>query len=837
MDNGLVIRDLGLRGVIVETAEPAYSMARSRHGDLKAHVERATSLSAGARLLITCIVEGIALHRSTLGALTAVGSAKTYRCGDMLEVEFRMAGGWLDRRQLPRPVIDEIRRNRGCVITPKCWNEAESAVRQLSCYSGMTGALDAAIADAQAAWYSRLPGPLFVHVTRLRPLQVLGRAARARAVSKRPQVNEQEKVPPVVAAVRCAYEACFKQTADLTGLQSLVRDFGRVARGNGSKPEGHASLMELVQDAIPGALRAGRGQMLVVGGLASVLMHGGVRGKLLAPISFYEYSRQHLLGLATDLAQAGVDGRSGADWLSSYREMLNKVLPSQQGKLASFFEAFHQFLVLVGMERLPASIQGQRVSHPPAAATVTEHELMRALAFVNVHGETRDVAAQAAIALLLGFEVELRTYELWCIRMVDVQLDRPPYLVIYPRMRDGKGKTPSLRRQKDLTNPLLIKLLVVFKQKRLAVHHAIDDEDLFFGEPGAPDERHAQEKTMRLVSAALAWATGSRVASFYDLRHAVFSRDAEKFLMESSTDVARLFQLSAGGGHAGPGSSWDYIHLIERPLTHWLKRARPDSWAGFGSHELDAVLFPDVGEGVLLDARVSPPPRSGGEVDGINAFAGELSYSLRYEVVRRVVAGQTIEQIAGRCSVSKDDVLLCIRSLASAMVDAGLVDVDAVGTPSRQIDAILGRRTWAAASRHAKLAPIRKGFDELLAAGRKDEALVVWNAWLRCMHDRDLSLDRPRPASELIRFLRKVGVPRASLAVTAAQNALPLPTHLAEHKLVWRRCQLRAGVPKYRLAVVARHLKASGGMARQVSIVGLHWLMLLAGSAISTQEK
>ena len=342
---------------------------------------------------------------------------------------------------------------------------------------------------------------------------------------------------------------------------------------------------------------------------------------------------------------------------------------------------------------------------------------------------------------------------------------------------------------------------------------------------------------MRLVNAALAWATGDRVASFYDLRHAVFSRRAEKLLMESSTDVAGLFHLSAEGGHAGPSSSWDYIHLIERPLTHWLKRARPDSWLAPGSHELDAVLFPDIGAGVLLDARISPPPRKSGAVDGSCGMAGELSLSIRYEVARRVVAGQTIEQIAGRCSTPESDVLACIRSLASAMVDADLVDDDAIGTPSRQIDAIRCRRTWAAAARHAKLAPVRRGLEELVARGRRDDALVVWNAWLRCLHDRDLRLDRSRPASELIRFLIKAGVPRGSLAVTAPQSALPLPKHLSEQNLVWRRCQPRAGVPRYRLALIARHLKASGGMARQVSIVGLHWLMLLAGSAISIEGK
>ena len=187
------------------------------------------------------------------------------------------------------------------------------------------------ISDAQAAWFSRPPGPLFVHVTRLRPFQILDRAARARLVRKQPQANVHAKVQPSVASVRRAYETCFMQSADLSVLQFVAREFGRIARGNSSKQGGVEDLMELVQAAVPVALRAGRAQMLVGGGLVSVLTHGGIRGKALAPISIYEYSRQHLLGLATNLTQAGVDGRSGEQWLSAYREMVKEVPPSQQG--------------------------------------------------------------------------------------------------------------------------------------------------------------------------------------------------------------------------------------------------------------------------------------------------------------------------------------------------------------------------------------------------------------------------------------------------------------------------------------------------------------------------
>ena len=533
MGNGLAISDLGLRGVIVETVEPAYSMATARHAELQAFLDQHSNLSTGAQVLLTAIAEGVALHLATLKAMAAVGNATLYRCGNAYEVELQMGGDWLDRRQLPASLVAAIRKNRGCVVTTREWADADAAIRKLPGYMEVESALDSAIADAQAWWFRQLPGPLFAHLTRLRPFQVLDRAARARMATRRPQRSLAPKMQPVAVLLRQAYETCFVQTTDMAVVGSLVRDFGRVARQKGSKPAGRDDLMELVQLALPVALRAGRAQVLVVGGIASVLTNNGVRGKPLAPISIYEYCRQHIIGLTADLAQAGIESRSGAQWLSTYRSMLLQVLPSQQGKLASFLEAFHEFLSLVGMERLPASIQGHRLSPPPSAAIVTEHEVKLALAYIREHAESKEVAVQANIALLLGFEIELRTYELWCIRMVDVQLEQPPYLVVYPRIRDGAGKSPSLRRQVDLLNRLLVNLLVAFKHKRRTVDHAVGDEDLFFGEPGAPDQRHAQEMTMRLVNASLAWATGNRQASFYDLRHSTFSRKAKSILMAS----------------------------------------------------------------------------------------------------------------------------------------------------------------------------------------------------------------------------------------------------------------------------------------------------------------
>lgn len=531
MDNGLHVTDLGAHGLIVETREPAYAMARERHGRLQLAVERAAGLSPGVAVVIMAIAEGLILHRSTLDAWVTAGRSKLCRNGADFEVELDMPGGWRDRRILPGNVVDAIRGNRGVVVERREIAEAASVIRSVCGFEDGADSLGAAIADAQAWWFSRLPGPLFAHAIRRRPFQVLDRAARARITHRQPQRCAPRADDGLVSSLRQAFDGCFTQTGDVAVIEDLVHQFGRIARDKGSKAKGVAAMKDLVDRLMSRAVQAGRAQTLVLGGIGFVLVHGGVRGVTLAPISIYEYCRQHLVGLTMALAKDGVDNQDGEQWLAQYRRLLEAVPPTQRGKLGAFLQAFHSFLVMVGMSRLPAAISAGQPPMPPAAAVVTEHELRLALAFVREHAESQEIAAQTSIALLLGFEVELRTYELWCLRMVDIQLKGSPYVVIYPRQVDGASKTASLRRQEDIHGAALLKLLVAFKRKRLTVDFAIDDDDLFFGTPGAPDARHEQRKTMRLVNAALAWATGQRAASFYDLRHTTFSRKVRQVLM------------------------------------------------------------------------------------------------------------------------------------------------------------------------------------------------------------------------------------------------------------------------------------------------------------------
>ena len=256
MDNGLHITDLGARGLIVETHEPAYSLARARHACLQRMVNSATGLSPGAVLVIQVIVDGLILHRSTLDVLVTPGRSRLYRNGSDFEVELDMPGGWRDRRILPGSVVEAIRANRGVVVERKQVAEAAAAIRSACGITNSADSLTSAIADAQAWWFSRLPGPLFAHASRHRPFQLLNRAARARITHRCPQRADPCQDDGFVESIRQAFDDCFAQTGDVSVVQDLVHGFGRIAREHRAKAQGVVAMKDLVDRLMPRAVGA-----------------------------------------------------------------------------------------------------------------------------------------------------------------------------------------------------------------------------------------------------------------------------------------------------------------------------------------------------------------------------------------------------------------------------------------------------------------------------------------------------------------------------------------------------------------------------------------------------
>jgi len=327
-----------------------------------------------------------------------------------------------------------------------------------------------------------------------------------------------------------AYQSTRSSSDGEATLGDLVTFVGQVANDRQDKGVGRAKIGDHIRASVALAQREGRGQVLVLGAANHVVENGGMRGTLLAPVSLYEYFRLSLKRVQRALQMTDPEAMVGEDFWAVYQEVIldPEVPESQRTKVASMLEVFHRFLVIVGCEPLMRSlVTGARVA-PPAAAVVWLEELEAAIRFVLRAQVSQEVKAQCVLGLRLAYYLPIRSYELWCIRVGDIDGTERVTLDIYPRRRDGVRKTRATRRQVDITERELAALMLDAQRYRRA--QGASDEDVLFGDPAKPDGRFEEMLCTRLMNVALKVGTQSDGAALHDLRHGAISRAAIEVL-------------------------------------------------------------------------------------------------------------------------------------------------------------------------------------------------------------------------------------------------------------------------------------------------------------------
>lgn len=524
---GLVIRDLGLRGMIVEPGD-AYQAAVARHEStlrfLDETDDRQNGLATRARLWASLAVNDMVLTEASLTAATSRDSV-AYWHEDRLLLEWAVPSGYLERRSLSDQTAHLALENGGFAVHRRDLNALRTAWASLH---GLpeANALRCLLDDCQAWWFERTSRPAFLHAMRLQPFQLLDRPSLARKVSGKPQAPAIGKRSAPAVDVT-SYQMVRDRTGETASFKELVKFARSVASDKGSKDHGRRQVIGHINALLPLAAKEGHAQILVLAGVRQCLIDGGARGVLWAPSTTADYLL-HMQGVVDTMAKAA-DATEGESWKAACIAQLDRLEGSARHKLSAFLQAFYRYLVvLAGVDPLTAPLPGSKDVVLPDAATVTRVELGRAMEYVESLAPTERVSLQARIILLLGFNVPLRTYEYWCIRLVDVRCGVGISLVVYPRRRDGSGKSASVRRIEDVEDAALRNLLLQMLRLRRA--DSGGDEDLLFGQPGFPDVRHEVDVTMALVNEGLRWATGDEGASVYDLRHACISRRAEELM-------------------------------------------------------------------------------------------------------------------------------------------------------------------------------------------------------------------------------------------------------------------------------------------------------------------
>ncbi len=327
-----------------------------------------------------------------------------------------------------------------------------------------------------------------------------------------------------------SYQSTRATSSSEVTVDEIITFVGEVAGDRQDAAAARQKISDYIRSSVPQAAREGRAQVLVLGGANHVVECGGISGRALAAVTLYEYFRLTLPRVLRALTELDPEAMVAEEFWSMYQSIiLDPDLPeSQRSKVASMLQVFHRFLVILGCEPLRRSlVTGARIG-PPAAAVVWHEELLAAVDYVQGASVPQAVKIQCVLGLLLGYRVPIRSYELWCIRVGDIGGTVRVTLDIYPRRRDGVRKTSATRRQVEILDRELARLLLDMQRRRRA--QGASDDDVLLGDPAIPDGRFEELLCTRLINAALKVGTRNDGAGFHDLRHGVISRAAVSVL-------------------------------------------------------------------------------------------------------------------------------------------------------------------------------------------------------------------------------------------------------------------------------------------------------------------
>ena len=296
------------------------------------------------------------------------------------------------------------------------------------------------------------------------------------------------------------------------------------------------------------------------------------------------------------------------------------------------------------------------------------------------------------------------------------------------------------------------------------------------------------------------------------------------------SDVARYFQLSAQGGHAGPTSTAAYVHQIEPALARHARAACPWAWVQVPSALPDgpeAFRFEHVAQGLVTE-RVPLPSIASPAAPTVETSSA-LALDKRTQIVWQVARNFSLASVAGQCMVTEPMVHTVVSEQVQAMALARLVKHDALSTLRKQCRTLCAWQLWARAARQDKYQPIVKALTDALAAGRWSTLRLLWQDWLLCRDGDDLALTNLRPALRLVKFFLDAGVAKECLQIAVAKGAPTMAPEIAGLGFVVRDVEHRKGREPLRL-FLADH--AEGANFASVSMKGLHWLVLLVGALL-----
>lgn len=299
-----------------------------------------------------------------------------------------------------------------------------------------------------------------------------------------------------------------------------------------------------------------------------------------------------------------------------------------------------------------------------------------------------------------------------------------------------------------------------------------------------------------------------------------------------ASDVLGWYRVSAQGGHAGPGSTVPYINQLEAAMAAASRRARAPAWVG-GFAELNlGGVFPDVGEGLLVERPPFPPRWIGPSAP---SSTHEVGIQTREQLLWRLVLGDRLDAAAAACGLGEETAEGVLKELVEVMAQRRLVSSELLNSRRQQFLALNAFRLWARAARQPKYQVLSDFLGQQSVDGQWQSLRSLWQDWNLCHEANFVSLMNPRPAIRLITTLEMAGVLKKQMVILSAEGASPLSNQIKLLKLTNRSCEPRKGRAGHRWFFVQHGVDAATANAATLSIVGLHWWMLLLGSLLNSK--
>lgn len=295
-----------------------------------------------------------------------------------------------------------------------------------------------------------------------------------------------------------------------------------------------------------------------------------------------------------------------------------------------------------------------------------------------------------------------------------------------------------------------------------------------------------------------------------------------------SSDHIPFLALSAGGGHGGPDSTAWYIHQIEQRLALQSRRARPVAWTGGPPSSQLASVFEDLCEGLVVDI---PPLPASGPSERLPQRSVDLTIEQRRTILWDVQCDYQLDAVAAKAMISRCVVEEVVADMTSTLITVGMAR-QSVEVLRARCQALSAWAVWARASHQPKHDGLRQLVERLEKQGDWGVLRRLWNDFLLCRDQDAMSVENGRPAARLIGILQDAGVPTTSMTIASVASAPPLPSEVQMLGISPRPAEPRSGRANHRLFMTAPGVCASSASGATVSMRGLHWIILVLGSAL-----